>query len=354
MNDLPSQSTPTSPPSTHARRSASTRHPLLRTSARAWQRAPLRDIGPERIARGLGWFSIGLGLAELLAPSAVARLWGGDGRHTTLIRLYGLREIASGLVIVSQGKRSAAGMWSRVAGDAMDLATLSAAAASRNTSKAGVAFAAANVLGVAALDFMCAQELSRRQGLLTEDGALRAMRSIAINCPREEVYQFWRDVENLPRFMHHLQSVRTAGPGRSHWVSSAPGGTTVEWDSEITVDHPGELIAWRSLEGSEVENAGTVRFETRPGGRGTIVRVELEYWPPGGIAGAAWASLFNQSPQQQLHDDLQRLKQVLETGEVVRSDACPDGSGTVAQRPAQPLGELPSAASYASQHSRTR
>lgn len=311
---------------------------LYRKSAELWQRAPLRDIGAERIARGLGWFSIGLGLAELLAPRTVARLWGGDGRHTGLIRLYGVREIASGLLIFGGGRRPVAGMWSRVAGDAIDLAALSAAAASRRTRKPGVALAAANVLGVAAMDLLCAQELSRKQGLLTEDGALRVMRSIAINRPADTVYRFWRDFENLPRFMYHVKSVRMTAPGRSHWVTAAPGGTTVEWESEVTADHPNELLAWRSVEGSEIENAGTVRFEPRPGGRGTIVRVELEYRPPGGIAGAALATVFNESPHQQLHDDLRRLKQVLEAGEIVRSDGSPHGAGSVLQRAARPLG----------------
>jgi uncharacterized membrane protein len=221
----------------------------------------------------------------------------------------------------------------------MDLATLSAAAASPRTHKPGVAFAAANVLGVAALDLLCAQELSRKQGDMTEDGAVRVTRSITINRPAEDVYRFWRDVENLPRFMYHLQSVQSTAPGRSHWVTHAPGGTSVEWDAEITADHTNELIAWRSLPGSDVENAGTVRFEPRPGGRGTIVRVELEYRPPGGIAGAAFAAVFNASPQQQLDDDLRRLKQVLETGEVLRSDGSPDGTGSVRQHPAQPAGE---------------
>jgi uncharacterized membrane protein len=242
-------------------------------------------------------------------------------------------------------------MWARVAGDAMDLATLSAAAASPRTRKPAVAFAAANVLGVAALDLLCAQELSRKQGDLTEDGALRVSRSTVINRPAEDVYRFWRDFENLPRFMYHLQSVQSTAPGRSHWVTRAPGGTSVEWDAEITADHTNELIAWRSLPDADVENAGTVRFEPRPGGRGTIVRVELEYRPPGGIAGAAFAAVFNASPQQQLDDDLRRLKQVLETGEVVRSDGSPDGTGSIWQHPAQPAGANPPAAPQFLAHS---
>ena len=320
---------------------ADDRYPAQGIGAQVWRHAPFRDIGPERAARALGWFSVGLGLAQLVAPRAMTRLWGGDGRHAGLVRFYGVRELASGLLILAQGRRAATGVWSRVAGDAMDLATLSAAALSPRSSKRGLAFAAANVLGVTALDLACAQELSRREGSLSEDGAVRVIRSIAINRPADEVYRFWRDLENLPRFMYHLRSVRITEPARSHWVTNAPGGATVAWDAEIVADQPNELIAWRSVEGAAVENAGTVRFEPRPGGRGTIVRVELEYRPPGGLAGAAFASIFNESPQQQLHDELRRLKQVLETGEVVRSDGCPDGTGPISQRPAQPLAGLP-------------
>jgi uncharacterized membrane protein len=317
------------------------RHTLYRQSAKLWQHAPLGSIGADKVARGLGWFSIGVGLVELLAPGAVARMCGLTGRHTGLVRLYGLREIASGLLIFGQGTKPAAGVWSRVAGDAMDLATLAGAAALPGTNRRAVAAATANVLAVSALDVLCAQELSRRNGTMTDDGAIRVTRSIAINRRPDEIYAFWRDFENLPRFMYHLRSVRTTGPDTSHWVTSAPGGTSIEWDAVLTADRPGELIAWRSVDGAEVENAGTVRFEPRPGRRGTVVRVEMEYRPPGGIAGAAVAMLFNQSPQQQLYDDLHRLKQVLEAGEVVRSDGSPAGMGSVLQRPARPVGTLP-------------
>lgn len=311
-------------------------HRLHRYTARMWQHAPLKQVSAERVARGLGWFSIGLGIAELVAPQVVARLCGLSGRHLGLIRLYGLRELASGLMIFSEGRRPVAGVWSRVAGDAIDLATLSAAAALPRTNRSVLGLAAANVVGVAAMDLLCAQELSRQSGAMTEDGALRVARSIAINRSAAEVYAYWRDFANLPRFMYHLKDVRTTGPTRSHWVTSGPGGADLEWDAEIVADHPGELLAWRSVDGAEVENAGTVRFEPRSGGRGTIVRVELEYRPPGGVAGAALAVVFNESPQQQLYDDLHRLKQVLETGEVIRSDGSPHGMGSVRQAPARP------------------
>jgi uncharacterized membrane protein len=307
------------------------------TSREQWRHGPLRDIGAEQLARGLGWFSIGLGLAELLAPRAVARLCGGEGRHTAMIRMYGLREIAAGLMIFSEGRRPATGMWSRVMGDAMDIATLAAAYASPRTNKAGVAFGTVNVLAVTALDIMCAQELSRQRGDVDETGAVRVSRSIVVNRSPEEVYRFWRDLENLPHFMLHLESVEVTGPRTSHWVTKGPAGTRVEWNAEIDVDRPNEEIGWRSTAGSDVQTTGSVRFEPRPGGRGTIVRVEFTYDIPGGALAATVAKLFNQAPEQQVYDDLRRLKQVLETGEVLRSDASPEGTGGVKPRPARPL-----------------
>jgi uncharacterized membrane protein len=322
-----------------SRTSSRTGSALQGTAQRATQqleRTVLEKVSAERLARGLGWFSVGLGLAELLLPGAIARLAGGHGKHTGLVRLYGLRELASGTMIFSQGRRPAAGVWSRVAGDAIDLATLGVAFLMPSTNKAGVTFAAANVLSVTALDVICAQELSREAGKMTDDGAIRTRRSIAINRPREELYRYWRDFQNLPRFMYHLESVQPLDDRRSHWVTKGPAGRRVEWDSDFTSERPNEMISWRSLEGAEVYNAGSVEFEQRPGGRGTIVRVELEYRPPGGIAGTAFAMLFNASPEQQIYDDLHRFKQIMETGEVVRSDAAPEGTGGMKPHAAQP------------------
>ncbi|HWI15222.1 MAG TPA: hypothetical protein VNT02_13255, partial [Burkholderiales bacterium] len=168
-----------------------------RRAKRQVERTVLEKVDAQRLAQGLGWFSIGLGLAELLLPGAVARLAGGHGRHTGLLRLYGLRELASGLMIFSQGRRPATALWTRVAGDAMDLATLGAAYLAPSTNKAGLTFATANVLGVTALDVICAQQLSREAGKMTEDGAIRTRRSVAINRSREDLYRHWRDFQNL-------------------------------------------------------------------------------------------------------------------------------------------------------------
>jgi uncharacterized membrane protein len=116
--------------------------------------------------------------------------------------------------------------------------------------------------------------------------------------------------------MKHLEEVSVTSDTQSHWRAKAPAGTTVAWDAEITVDHPGELLAWHSLAGADIDNAGTVRFERGPGGRGTVVRVDLLYRPPGGKAGALIAKLFGEEPEMQIDQDLRRFKQLIETGEI--------------------------------------
>jgi uncharacterized membrane protein len=189
---------------------------------------------------------------------------------------------------------------------------------------------------VAALDVICARQLSTDDG--TAEGDTNQVRtSMIINRSPEEVYQFWRRLENLPTFMRHLESVSVTGEGRSHWVAKAPAGSSVEWDAEITEDRPNELIAWRSLKGADVDNSGSVRFEPATGGRGTVVHVEMEYNPPGGVLGAIVAKLFGEEPGQQAQESLRCLKQVLETGEVIVSDGTVWDNGFLTQRPAQPV-----------------
>ena len=145
----------------------------------------------------------------------------------------------------------------------------------------------------------------------------------------------------LPEFTAHLQSVRATGGTRSHWTASSPLGGTVEWDAEVVEDSPGEVIAWRSVGRTVVPNRGAVRFTDAPGGRGTEVRVEMEYLVPGGRAGATVARLLGDDPHQQVEDDLRRAKQVLETGDVVRSDGSPGGPDArrqLRQHPGHPVG----------------
>jgi len=145
---------------------------------------------------------------------------------------------------------------------------------------------------------------------------IKLERAVSINKPREEVFQFWRNLENLPKFMKHLKSVRITGDKTSHWIANAPAGRTVEWDAEIINQVENELIAWRSLEGSTIQNAGSVRFATAAGDRGTDIRVSLQYNPPGGVVGSLFAKLFGEQPEQQISEDLGRLKSMIESGQV--------------------------------------
>ncbi len=284
-------------------------------------RATQRD-GGEWLANGLGWFSIGLGIAELVAPKKVADLIGvSDGDKTrTLLRTYGIREIAAGVGILSQ-TRPAGWLWGRVAGDVLDLASLGSALSSGTSDRTRVLAATAAVAGVTALDVFCGTRLSAGDETSSTSGPVHVNKSLVINRPAEEVYRFWRNLENLPKFMNHLESVEFMGSNRSHWKAKGPVGVTVEWDAEMVDDQPDALISWRSLEGSEVQNSGTVRFERAPGGRGTIVRVEMQYAPPGGALAAKIAKLLGSEPGQQVESDLRRLKQLLEVGEIVKSDA---------------------------------
>lgn len=136
--------------------------------------------------------------------------------------------------------------------------------------------------------------------------------AIAITKPPQELYQFWRDLSRLPWFMGHLKEVRILDGKRSHWAARGPLGVSVEWDAEIYNERPGELIAWRSLPGSQVDTAGSVHFIPVPGG--TEVRVALKYDPPAGKLGAAVARLFGDAPEQQIRADLARFKEIVESG----------------------------------------
>jgi uncharacterized membrane protein len=292
-----------------------------------------RGDGVLALARALGWFSLGLGLAELAAPRGVSRLIGVRKGARVLLQALGAREIASGLGILAGG-RGPGWVWSRVAGDVVDLALLGVALGDKRSTRGRVAAATAAVAGVTALDVVAAQRLARSNGVpqASAEGAVRVQKTIAVNCRPADAYALWHDFENLPRFMEHLASVDVKGEGRSHWVVRAPAGRTVEWDAEVVEDRPGEAIAWRSVEGADVENRGAVRFEAGPGGRGTMVRVDLEYRPLAGVVGSGIAKLFGEEPEQQIQADLRRFKQVLEAGEVPTTEGQPAGRRSLVGR----------------------
>ena len=154
--------------------------------------------------------------------------------------------------------------------------------------------------------------------------AVKVEKTVTIaNKSPEELYNFWHDFENLPTFMKHLKSVTVQDVRRSHWVASAPLGQTIEWDADIINDLPNQLIAWASIEGAEVDNSGFVRFQPAPGDRGTEVKVVLEYNIPGGALTAAVAKLFGEEPEQQIGDELNRFKQLMEAGEIATTEGQP-------------------------------
>ncbi len=293
-------------------------------------------MNTKQLSQGLGWFSIGLGLAELISPRRVAKTIG-LSNHQHVLRTMGAREIASGLGILS-GRRPGAWLWSRVAGDALDLGLLSSALRSHRNDRRRVIGAMAAVAGVAALDLLATVGQSKEDtaNLRERDGvgrlpgepseaATSVRKAITINRPQEEVYAFWRNFENLPRFMNHLQSVTVREDGVSHWVAKGPAGTEVSWDAEIVEERVNELIVWRSLPGSTVRNVGAVTFEPATGNRGTVVRVDLKYDPPGGKLGSSVAKLFGEAPEKQIPMDLFRVKNLLETGEISRTEGQPAG-----------------------------
>lgn len=169
--------------------------------------------------------------------------------------------------------------------------------------------------------------LTRKGGaaLIPHQLGIRVNHSIAVYRPIDEVYGFFRNFKNLSRFMAHVNAVRETDDTHSHWYVEGPGGVELEWDAEIINDQPNELIAWRSINSPRVESTGSVRFERAPGGRGTLIHVSLTYLPPAGALGAAIAKLMGQEPETQIKNDLRRLKQILEAGEIATTEGQPRG-----------------------------
>jgi uncharacterized membrane protein len=256
-------------------------------------------------ASGLGWFSIGLGLAEIFASREIACLIGVRNRRA-LFAALGARGLLSGLGILMQ-RKPAPWLWSRVAGDVMDLSLLGVAFTHRDSNRERVEGTAAAIGGIMVADVIIAL------GHSGDRGPIRVEKVIAIDRAPEELYRFWRKFDNLPRFMRNLESVRVVGQNRSRWIAKGPAGSRIEWEAEIVDDRPNEMISWRSLPGADIDNSGSVRFERAPGGRGTVVRVRMQYDPPGGIFGTTVAKLLGDDPETLVQRDLYRFKQVMET-----------------------------------------
>ncbi len=290
---------------------------------------------PQRIAQGLGWFSIGLGLAEIAAPTTVANLIGvNDGSKTRkTLRFYGARELAAGIGILSQSNPSG-WLWGRVAGDALDLSSLFKAMTSDENERGKTIAATAAVLGVTAADVCCAIQLTRAKSSEPTRRPAAITSSITVGTGPEKIYEFWRTFQRLPEIFDRLASVQVLDGNRSHWKLEIGMGRTLEWDAEITEDQPNSRIAWRSLS-SLMPHSGEVRFEPAAGQRGTKVTVKIR---PAAM-NTGLGKLLGLVPEQHVNIALHNLKQLLETGEVVKSDA----SIHRGMHPAQPPEQYPAA-----------
>ena len=297
------------------------------------------NLDAATLAQGLGWFSIALGAAAILAPRALGSA-AGLGRETRgMVRSVGVRELATGVGILSQ-RNPAPWLWARAVGDVVDLSLLLTGMRPGGPRRGRAAFSFSAVAGLLALDALAASHLTKHAGhpLLSGVAAptdLYFETSIATARSAEECYRFWRNIENLPRFMASLESVQAIDERRFHWVAKGSAATTLEWDCEITEDRPGAALAWRTLNGAQVPNAGSVIFEPVAQGRGTIVRLSIHYSPIGGQLTSALATLLRRDPQSQVHEDLRRFKQLLESGEIATTRGQPTGRRTLIGRAAR-------------------
>jgi uncharacterized membrane protein len=292
--------------------------------------------------RSLGWLSLALGAPQLARPAQVNRLIGArdDPRSRLLQRFVGIREVAAWAGILSR-PRPAGWLWARVAGDATDLALLGAAFGVKGSDPRRLAAATASVATVTAVDVFAALRTSRQtRPTDEEDHDMHVKTAITVRHPLADVFAAWENFENFPLFMNHLESVQEVGNGRSRWTAKRVAGRTLEWEAEVVTLTQNEAIEWRSVPGSDFQNTGAVRFEVAPANQGTEIHLEMEYRPPGGKLGDLAAKVLGEDPTSKAKDDLRRFKQLMETGEIVRSDSTPEGTAArryFKQRPAQPV-----------------
>ena len=319
---------------------STTEAPLARRfESQTGQRAPSHA---ERLAQGLGWFSVGLGTAQLLAPRVMSRMVGlrGNQRDRRIMCSIGAREIVVGLGILTRDRPSG-WLWSRVGGDVIDLGLLGSALGSTRASPSRGRKAIMAIMGITAADLWTGRRLGRAPGT---SSALRKKRrapveeSITVNRPREEVYRFWRDFRNLSSFMDHLESVEVIDDRRSRWTARLAAGKTISWEAMVTDELPNERISWRSTDRGSVAASGSVRFVTAPGGRGTEVHVRMGYEAPRGFVGRSLSRLLGGVVEIEVASELHRFKQMMEIGEVVRSDASIHRGPHPARPPEEPRG----------------
>ncbi|MDP9363870.1 MAG: SRPBCC family protein [Chloroflexota bacterium] len=281
-------------------------------------------MNAERFARVLGWCSIGLGLVELVAPKRFGN-YVGLGHRPGLLRLYGLREIGHGAAILTR-RDPALGVWSRVGGGTLDLAALGAEFVDGNPKKVRVAVAAGVAAAIGAVDVVTAQRLSAagRQGNgASGSGDKEAKRVITIGKSAEELDRLWREPDTLPRLLEGAAEVTVVDAKRTRWKVNGPLGRTLQWETEVVEDRPGELLSWASASGADVTNEGSVSFRPGPPDWGTEVTLDLRFSPPAGPLGAAASLLPAAVPKLAVAKALRRFKHLAETGEIAKTEPQP-------------------------------
>lgn len=300
----------------------------------AWASSAGRSLRHEprsaaaNLASALGWMSLGLGVAGLLMPRTLARLSGMRPQNSWL-RAIGARDILCGAgILLRPGKPG--WLWSRVAGDAMDLSLLALAGRAQRPRRSGVI--SAGLAGVTVLDLLAAYDTTRqvRGGAhparsLSGAGTVHVRKALDVNSSTEACYRFWRDISNFPRFMQHVESVEPMDATRSRWQVRGTLRQHLTWEAELTSDVPGQQLGWRTRAGSDIAHAGLVRFTPAPGNRGTRIEVDFQYHAPMGKAGLLLARVLGEEPAQQVSDDLRRFKQLIETGEIPTTIGQPAG-----------------------------
>ena len=252
-----------------------------------------------RTTLALSLLGVGLGLVELVRPGTLEKM---DSRVRRLQRHPSVRAGLRGMKIVARSP------WARAAG-------LQALERSVAQGLRGGRIPLSTAAGLGGLALAGAAPILLLASRGSHDGVVHVERSVTVNKPVDEVYASWRNLEDLPRRMVHVESVGIDGD-RSHWRVKAPAGLTVEWDATLVEEVPNERLAWKSADDADVPNSGTVRFVAAPDGRGTEVHAEVHYELPGGRLGVALAKILGGEPAEQIESDLRRFKQVMETGEV--------------------------------------
>jgi uncharacterized membrane protein len=284
-------------------------------------------------ARNLGLLSLALGAGALLVPRTLSRVSGLE-QHRRLLPVVGLRELAAGIGLLS-ARNPTPWLWSRVVGDGMDLAVIASCLfSSRNPRRLSAAVTTAIVAAITAIDVRESLRSSTDRAAERTDAAPDSVvtSTVIVAKSAQECYEFWRNPLNMTRISPMVESVTVLDDRTSHWLIRGPLGKSIEWDSRITGDTPGERISWRSVDGGGLYHAGVVRFEPATGNRGTLVTTSMHFRVPGGAAGVGLAKLLGTHPRSEAREDLRRFKQLIEAGEIPTTRGQPSGQRSLLGR----------------------